>query len=77
MQRQDNEQFIMETYLKKARRRFSRIAGQFCEDPTTVLNSAESIFNDMLPDMAYINNPDHPMATSVFSGCAIFQCICL
>jgi hypothetical protein len=74
VQRQENEQFVMETYFKKGKRRFSRIVSQFCEDPTAVLESAESIFKGMLPDMAYISKTDHPVSLH-YLGSDIKACI--
>jgi len=45
------------------------LAGRFVDDPETVVDRATEIFEGMIPDMAYVDNPDSPMASSVFVCC--------
>lgn len=67
---QENEQFVLNSFFKKAERRFSRIIGQFSNEEKSILAEASRLFEGMLPCMAYIDKTDHPMAASVFSSCA-------
>jgi len=45
----------------------SRLAGRFVEDPEKVVDRAEGAFEAMLPDMAYLDKPEHPLAAALFT----------
>jgi hypothetical protein len=46
-----------------------RLAGEFVDDAERVIEEATTIFDDMIPGMAYVDSPDKPMAYSLF-GCS-------
>jgi len=50
----------------RARPEFAEIAGRFVDDPETIVDGAAAIFETMLPDMAYREKRDHPMASAAF-----------
>jgi hypothetical protein len=68
MSRTDNEQRIRDQF-KDSRQRAIDLAGRFVDDAEVVVDEAAAIFEGMLPDMAYVDNPDSPMAASVFVCC--------
>jgi hypothetical protein len=64
-----NEQFVRTRFFEGRRDSALRLAGQFVEEPEEIVDAAAILFDGMIPDLAYIDNPDHPMAASVF-GCS-------
>jgi len=68
MTRQEHEQQVRNGFLA-SRERAERLAGRFVEDVDAVVDEATEIFERMLPDMAYVDEPSHPMASSVFVCC--------
>ena len=46
--------------------RLTRIAGGFVADADAAVAEASSIFDRMLPDMGYVDDPAHPMALPLF-----------
>lgn len=66
MNRQTSEQFVKQTFFDQARMRLTRLAGNFVGDPQTVVDEASAIFDAMLPDMAYVDKPEHPLAPALF-----------
>ena len=48
------------------RPRLTRIAGSFVADADAAVAEASTIFDRMLPDMGYSDNPAHPMALPLF-----------
>lgn len=70
MSRKENEQYVKHTYFEKAEGRFTHLITQFADNVPSVLEEAAINFDHMLPDMAYINKKNHPMAASVFSSSA-------
>jgi hypothetical protein len=61
-----NEQFVRNVF-EEARPRFTRLAARFVEDADAIVEQAATIFEEMIPDMAYLEKPDHPMAGAVFA----------
>jgi len=61
-----NEQFVRTRYFEEGRARAAQLASQFVDDPEVVVDAAAALFDTMIPDLAYLDNPDHPMAASVF-----------
>lgn len=61
-----NQHFVKTTYFTQAQMRLTRLASRFCEDAPTVVAEAEAIFDSMLPTMAYLDNPQHPLAAALF-----------
>ncbi len=69
MTRAENETYVR-TFFDQARPNNEAIAAALTEDPGAVLSEAETLFEAMLPAMAYVDSPAAPMASSVF-GCAV------
>lgn len=60
-------QTIKHTYFTMAKIRLTKLAERLvAEDAPAVVAEAESIFDAMLPGMAYLDKPDHPMAPALF-----------
>jgi hypothetical protein len=66
MIRSDNQQFIKTTFFDQAGVRLMRLAGRFAEDTDAVIAEASAIFDEMLPSMAYVDKPQHPLAAALF-----------
>ncbi len=66
MSRQENERFVKTIYFDQATVRLTRLAGRFVTDVDTVLAEASSIFDAMLPRLAYVDKPKHPLASALF-----------
>lgn len=66
MTKTQTEQFIKQTYFHQANIRLTRLASRFCDDAQTVVAEAEAIFDTMLPTMAYMDKPQHPLAAALF-----------
>ena len=52
------------------RRGYQMIAARFVDDPEAVVDEAAARYDRMVPDLAYLDEPDHPMADSLFK-CAM------
>ena len=68
MPNDDNEQRVKE-FFGLIRPMYARLVATLVDDAETVMAEAEKLFTDMIPDMAYVDQPEHPMANSVF-GCS-------
>lgn len=68
MTRAENEQWIRDQFTASRERAVAMAAG-FVDDAPAVVDEATDIFNAMIPDMAYVDNPESPMASSVFVCC--------
>lgn len=66
MNRIENQQFVKGTFFHQANVRLTRLAGRFADDADTVIAEALAIFDDMLPNMAYLDKPQHPLASALF-----------
>jgi hypothetical protein len=62
----ENQHFVKTTFFKPAQMRMTRLASRFATDPQTVVDEAEMIFDAMLPTMAYVDKPQHPLAAALF-----------
>ncbi|MBS1810351.1 MAG: L-2-amino-thiazoline-4-carboxylic acid hydrolase [Acidobacteria bacterium] len=62
----ENEQFVKQVYFNQAQMRLTRLASRFATDAQTVIEEAEAIFDAMLPTMAYVDKPQHPLASALF-----------
>ena len=60
-----NEQFVRNAF-EQARGILGRLAGRLTEDPDAVVEEAAALFDEMIPSMAYVDKPDHPMASALF-----------
>ncbi len=49
---------------------YEMIAARFVGDPGDVVDEAAALYDRMVPDLAYLDAPDHPMADSLFK-CAM------
>ncbi len=61
----DSALFIQNIF-EEARPRFADLARRFVDDPDAVVDQAAAVFDAMIPEMAYREKPDHPMASAVF-----------
>lgn len=68
MSRLDNEQRVIDLFTTFRDRGIS-LASRFVEDAGTVVDEAAEVFEAMVPEMAYVDEPDHPMAASLFMCC--------
>lgn len=68
MSRIDNEQRVVALFTASRERAIS-LASRFVEDVETAVDEATEIFAGMIPDIAYVDEPDHPMASSLFMCC--------
>ena len=68
MDREENRQFIS-NFFEQTKRQFTRLIETFVDDTNTVLEEAASIFEGMIPDMAYVDKPHTTMAAYVLAGC--------
>ncbi len=66
MNRLENQQFIKTTFFDQANIRLTRLAGRFVTDVDAVIAKASAIFDEMLPNMAYVDKPQHPLASALF-----------
>ena len=70
MSRRENEQFVR-TFFERAKPMYADIAGSLVDDPEATVEEAATIFDRMIPDMAYVDKRGHPMAPTVFSTIAL------
>jgi len=49
---------------------YQMIAARFVDNPEAVVDEAAALYDQMVPDLAYLEEPDHPMADSLFK-CAM------
>ena len=52
--------------FEQAKPRLARVAGRFVDDAPAVVEAAEAHFDGMIPDMAYVDKPFHPLASALF-----------
>jgi hypothetical protein len=57
---------VIRELLSKNRDQLLAVASEFTDDPETAVKEAEARFETMMPTMAYVDNPTHPMAPAVF-----------
>src|SRR5438067_5312598 len=50
-------------FMKEGQR---QIAAEFVDDPDAIIDEARTRLDEMLTDLAYIDNPGHPMAAALF-----------
>jgi hypothetical protein len=65
MSRQENEQHVRGIF-DAARPRLAKLAAQYVDDAESVAARAAQIFDGLIPGMAYVDDPKHIMAESVF-----------
>ncbi len=65
MPRTTNEQFVRNVF-DEARPRFNQLAAGFVDEPEAIVEQASTLFDKMIPDLAYREKPHHPMASAVF-----------
>lgn len=68
MTRAENEQSIRDQF-RASRERAVELAARFVDDAPSIVDEATDVFDAMIPDMAYVDNPQSPMASSVFVCC--------
>lgn len=70
MSERANGEEIVRDVFGEAEERFTRLAAGFTRDAGAVVKRAREIFERMIPDMAYLDRPNHPMASAVFTCAA-------
>ena len=70
MTRQENEQFVRD-FFKEAKPWYAQLVGSLVDDAEVAVEEAATIFDGMIPELAYVDKRDHPMATAVFSTIAL------
>lgn len=63
----ENQLFVKNTFFNQAHVRLTRLAGRFVTDTDAVIAEASVIFDEMLPNMAYVDKPQHPLASALFT----------
>lgn len=71
MRRTTNEQFIRNVF-DEARPRFNQIAAGFVDEPDAIVEQASTLFDKMIPDMAYREKPHHPMVFECSASLAVY-----
>ncbi|MCZ6853675.1 MAG: L-2-amino-thiazoline-4-carboxylic acid hydrolase [Gammaproteobacteria bacterium] len=68
MTREENEQFVRDVFDEFRVRIIPQLVGRLVDDDDarTVVEEAAEIFDRMIPDMAYVDNPKHSMAFPLF-----------
>jgi hypothetical protein len=66
MNRLENERFVKSVYFDQATPRLTRLAGRLVNDAPVVVAEASLLFDAMLPEMAYVDKPQHPLAAALF-----------
>lgn len=66
MNRIENQQFVKTIFFDQANVRLTRLAGRLVSDTDAVIAEASAIFDEMLPGMAYMDKPQHPLASALF-----------
>lgn len=64
MSSSENEQRVRDGF-QQMRPGFERLASTLVDDPGAVLSDATARLDSMIPELAYLDNPDHPMAFSI------------
>jgi DNA-directed RNA polymerase specialized sigma24 family protein len=54
-------------FFARSRPRLDKLAGRLCDDPDVAVDDAERRFMAMVPDLAYADKPDHPLASALFT----------
>lgn len=67
MAKLENQQFVKNTFFNQAKVRLTRLAGRFATETDAVIAEASAIFDEMLPNMAYVDKPEHPLASALFT----------
>ncbi len=62
-----NQMTIKAKFFDSARFRLTRLAERLVPDASVVVDEASAIFDRMLPDLAYQEKPDHPLAAALFT----------
>lgn len=69
MTKKENELFVRNMF-EQAKPRLAKLVGRVTDaEPASIIEEAETIFNGMVPDLAYIDTPRNPMAPSLFFCC--------
>ncbi|MBF0548306.1 MAG: L-2-amino-thiazoline-4-carboxylic acid hydrolase [Candidatus Riflebacteria bacterium] len=61
-----SQEFVKSNYFNQAKPRLTRLAGKLFSDVSTILKDTETIFDGMLPNLAYVEMPTHPLAPALF-----------
>jgi len=62
----EHQLFVKTTYFNQANVRLMRLAGRFVSGTDAVIAEASAIFDEMLPSLAYVDKPQHPLASALF-----------
>lgn len=65
MGRNENEQTVRARF-DQSKQFLARLANDFVDDTEAVVEEAATIFSGMIPDMAYVDDHENPMASALF-----------
>ncbi len=63
----ESAEMIRRQYFEAARPRLTRLTERLGQAAEPVIDEAAAIFAGMLPKMAYLDKPDHPLAPALFT----------
>ncbi|NJN51223.1 MAG: hypothetical protein HC809_05030 [Gammaproteobacteria bacterium] len=58
---------VVRQVFEMAKPRLSKLAARLVDDPEAAVGAAEAQFERMIPDMAYVDRPDHILAGALFT----------
>ena len=65
MTRQENER-IVRNFFEEGKPKYVQLASSLVDDAEAAVEEAARIFERMIPNMAYVEKPEHPMASITF-----------
>ena len=68
--------YVKETYFTQSRMHLAVLASQMVDDVEAVIERTEVLFDEMLPDMAYLDDPENFMASAVYMCSTHFELRC-
>jgi len=66
-ERAANEEAVR-TFFRQAEPRLLRLAGRLTQEPDAAVSAARAHFEAMIPDLAYVDKPAHPLAPAFFAS---------
>jgi hypothetical protein len=63
----ESSELVQQHYFDQARPRLTRLVARLGREPEEAITAAAAIFAEMLPTMAYLDKPEHPLAAALFT----------
>ena len=57
---------MIRDFFERAKPGYAQLVGSLVDDPEAAVEEAAAIFDRMIPELAYVDKPSHPMAASLF-----------